>query len=208
MATTKDRTRQDKPMPSDEESAHAASPMLMRLEIYFAAALSLIAACLFAFMPYLIASGGISSAQDFITLSPIFFPRLAFAVLTGLCLCYLLNAWHRAPARQRAADPADPAEKARFLRGARMAIIIAAYAVFVSRFGYGLSTLLMAGAAILYLGVRQAHIIAPVAILMPIVIRFVFERLLLISLPRSEFESIAIVEDAIMRFLSSVFLGT
>ena len=45
------------------------------------------------------------------------------------------------------------------------------------------------------------------AVLMPIVVRFIFERLLLISLPRSDYEAIAVVEDAIMKFLSGVFLG-
>ena len=88
-----------------------------------------------------------------------------------------------------------------------MIVIIAAYSIFVAILGYGLSTLLMAAAIIFYLGIRQIWVIAPVAVLMPIVVRFVFERLLLISLPRSDFEAIAVVEDAIMKFLSSVFLG-
>jgi hypothetical protein len=40
----------------------------------------------------------------------------------------------------------------------------------------------------------------------PVLIRFVFERLLLISLPRSSIESIGLVEDAVLRFLSQVFI--
>ena len=191
-------------MSSDEESTNAPSPMILRLEIYLAAAMALASAGLSVFMPYLIASGGITSAQDFLTLSPVFFPRLAFAVLTALCLLYLLDAWRRARYIRYAVDPA---ETERILRGAKMIVIVAAYSIFVAILGYGLSTLLMAAAVIWYLGIRQIWVIAPVAVLMPIVVRFVFERLLLISLPRSDFEAIAVVEDAIMKFLSAVFLG-
>ncbi len=191
-------------MSSDDESTNPPSPMLMRLEIYLAAAMTLASAGLSVFMPYLIASGGISSAQDFLTLSPVFFPRLAFAVLAAMCLFYLLDAWRRARHIRYATDPA---ETERILRGAKMFLIVAAYSIFVAILGYGLSTLLMAAAVIWYLGIRQIWVIAPVAVLMPIVVRFVFERLLLISLPRSDFEAIAAVEDAIMKFLSAVFLG-
>ncbi len=191
-------------MSSDEESTNAPSPMILRLEIYLAAAMALASAGLCIFMPYLIASGGITSAQDFLTLSPVFFPRLAFAVLTALCLLYLLDAWRKGRYIRYAADPG---ETTRILRGAKMFLIVAAYSIFVAILGYGLSTLLMAAAVIFYLGIRQIWVIAPVAVLMPIVVRFVFERLLLISLPRSDFEAIAVVEDAIMKFLSAVFLG-
>ncbi len=191
-------------MSSDEESTNAPSPMILRLEIYLAAAMALASAGLSVFMPYLIASGGITSAQDFLTLSPVFFPRLAFAVLAVLCLLYLLDAWRKGRYIRYAVDTG---ETTRILRGAKMIVIIAAYSIFVAILGYGLSTLLMAAAIIFYLGIRQIWVIAPVAVLMPIVVRFVFERLLLISLPRSDFEAIAVVEDAIMKFLSSVFLG-
>ena len=191
-------------MSSDDESTNPPSPMILRLEIYLAAAMALVSAGLCIFMPYLIASGGITSAQDFLTLSPVFFPRLAFAVLAALCLFYLLDAWRRARHIRYATDSA---ETTRILRGAKMFLIVAAYSIFVAILGYGLSTLLMAAAVIFYLGIRQIWVIAPVAVLMPIVVRFVFERLLLISLPRSDFEAIAVVEDAIMKFLSAVFLG-
>ena len=191
-------------MSSDNESANAPSPMMLRLEIYLAAALMLLAAGLAVFMPYLIASGGISAAQDFLRLTPVFFPRLAFTVLAALCAFYLLSAW-REGRYVRSAE--NPDEVVRFRRGALMIAVIAAYSLLVSALGYGLSTLLMAGAVIWYLGIRQIWIVASVSIVMPIVVRFIFERLLLISLPRSDYEAIAVVEDAIMKFLSSVFLG-
>ena len=191
-------------MSSDSESANAPSPMMLRLEIYLAAALMLLAAGLAVFMPYLIATGGITAAQDFLRLTPVFFPRLAFTVLAALCAFYLLNAW-REGRYVRFAE--NPDEVVRFRRGALMIAVIAAYSLLVSALGYGLSTLLMAGAVIWYLGIRQIWIIASVSVLMPILVRFIFERLLLISLPRSDYEAIAVVEDAIMKFLSGLFLG-
>ena len=191
-------------MASDEESTSAPSPTMLRLEVYLAGGMTLLAAGFAVFMPYLIASGGITSAQDFLRLSPIFFPELAFAVLAVLCAFYTLDAWRRA---RYVRSSADTNEAERFLRGAKMIVIVAAYSLLVSALGYGLSTLLMAGAVIWYLGIRQIWIVASVSILMPIVVRFIFERLLLISLPRSDYEAIAVVEDAIMKFLSGVFLG-
>ncbi len=191
-------------MASDEESTSAPSPTMLRLEVYLAGGMTLLAAGFAVFMPYLIASGGITSAQDFLRLSPIFFPELAFAVLAVLCAFYTLDAWRRA---RYVHSAADTNEAERFIRGAKMIVIVAAYSLLVSALGYGLSTLLMASAVIWYLGIRQIWIVASVSILMPIVVRFIFERLLLISLPRSDYEAIAVVEDAIMKFLSGVFLG-
>ncbi len=191
-------------MSSDNESADTPSPAMLRMEICLAAAMTLLAAGFAIFMPYFIASGGISSAQDFLRLTPVFFPRLAFAVLAVLCGFYLIGAWQRARHVQSAEDPG---EAERFRRGVLMIAVITAYSLLVSALGYGLSTLLMAGVVIWYLGIRQIWIVAPVSILMPIVVRFVFERMLLISLPRSDYEAIAVVEDVIMKFLSGIFLG-
>lgn len=191
-------------MSSDGEPQNTPSPMMLRLEICLAAAMMLLSVGFAAFMPYLIATGGISSAQDFLRLTPVFFPRLAFAVLAALCAFYLINAWRSARNIQSAANPD---EAVRFQRGVVMIVVIAAYSLLVSALGYGLSTLLMAGAVIWYLGIRQIWIVASVSVLMPIVVRFIFERLLLISLPRSDYEAIAVVEDAIMKFLSGIFLG-
>lgn len=191
-------------MSSDGESQNAPSPMMLRLEIYLAAAMMLLSVGFALFMPYLIATGGITAAQDFLRLTPVFFPRLAFAVLAALCAFYLLDAWRSARYIRSAVNPD---EAARFQRGVVMIVVIAAYSLLVSALGYGLSTLLMAGAVIWYLGIRQVWIVASVSVLMPIVVRFIFERLLLISLPRSDYEAIAVVEDAIMKFLSGIFLG-
>lgn len=189
---------------SGREAASAADAALARLEVWLAASMALVSAGLSLFMPSLIASGGIASAQSFITLSPVFFPRLAFALLAALSLCHLLAARREA---RRAPPAAGAPETAGIPRGARMILIAAAYAALVSPLGYGLSTLLMAAASARLLGVRRLRALLPLAVLIPVVVRFVFERLLLISLPRSEFEAIASVEDAIMKFLSGAFPG-
>lgn len=192
---------------SGREAASAASGALARLEVWLAASMALVSAGLSLFMPSLIASGGIASAQSFITLSPVFFPRLAFALLAALSLCHLLAARREARRAPLAPPAAGAPETAGIPRGARMILIAAAYAALVSPLGYGLSTLLMAAASARLLGVRRLRALLPLAVLIPVVVRFVFERLLLISLPRSEFEAIASVEDAIMKFLSGAFPG-
>ena len=49
-------------------------------------------------------------------------------------------------------------------------------------------------------GGRWWHV-ACLALFGPVAIRFLFERLLLISLPRSEFDWIAVPEEALMQWL-------
>ncbi len=88
-----------------------------------------------------------------------------------------------------------------------MMAIAAGYAWFVTGLGFGLATLIMTALVAVFLGLRQWWIVLSLSVLAPIVIRFVFERLLLISLPRSEIELIGGVEDGIMKFLTSILLG-
>ena len=73
--------------------------------------------------------------------------------------------------------------------------------------GFGLATLIMTAMVSVFLGLRQWWAVLSLPVLAPVVIRFIFERLLLISLPRSEFEFIAAIEDGIMKFLTSIFFG-
>ncbi len=191
-------------MAGESQKVNQISPAMVRLEMVLAAALSLIAASLSIFMPNLIALGGIPAAQDVTTLSPIFFPRLAFALLTLLCLRYLVQSVHqlREISGGSATDDAD-----RLSRAALMMAIAAVYAYSVTELGYGLATLVMTAVIAVFLGLRKWWTIVSVSILVPIVIRFIFERLLLISLPRGEFELIASIEDEIMKFLTGIFLG-
>ncbi len=173
-------------------------------EIGLAVLLTLSAAGLSFFMPDLIAIGGIPAAHDVTTLSPIFFPRMAFGLLGILCFTYFVRT-----VRQLAAARPGPDRdmQDRLLRAGLMIVIAAAYSYLVTELGYGASTLLMTAVVSFYLGLRQWWVILTVSVLVPVVIRFIFERLLLISLPRGNIEFIAGIEDGIMKFLVSILLG-
>jgi hypothetical protein len=90
------------------------------------------------------------------------------------------------------------------LRAGVATLIAVAYASSVTWLGYILSTMLMTAAMAWYLGLRNPLAFVPGVIVIPVTIRFVFERLLLISLPRSSIEQIGVVEDAVLRFLSQL----
>lgn len=190
-------------MATDSDDIKPLSPTMLRLEVGMAAVLTGVASSLSIFMPDLIATGGIPAAQDVTTLSPIFFPRLAFGILSLLCLTYLGKTVMRL---REASSAISGGGGERFARAALMMAIASGYAWFVTGLGFGLSTLIMTVAVALFLGLRQWGTILSLSVLAPIVIRFVFERLLLISLPRSEIEFIGGIEDGIMKFLTSILL--
>jgi hypothetical protein len=94
------------------------------------------------------------------------------------------------------------------LQRAGVATLIAvAYAASVTWLGYILATMLMTAVMAWYLGLRNPIAFVPGVLVIPVAIKFVFERLLLISLPRSEIESIGLVDDAVMRFLSKLLIA-
>jgi hypothetical protein len=177
---------------------------MRRLEVFLAALLTCSAAGLSIFMPSLIASGGIQSSQDFITLSPIFFPRLAFGILALICLGYAVITVRQL---QAGSTSSGTNEKDRFTRSGLMMVVAVIYSFLVSWLGFIPSTMIMTTVVSIFLGITSPLALLPGTIFIPIVIRFVFERLLLIALPRSEIEFIASMEDTLMKFLSSIFLG-
>jgi hypothetical protein len=191
-------------MATDSDDIQPLSPTMLWLEVGVAAVLTGIAASLSIFMPDLIATGGIPAAQDVTTLSPIFFPRLAFGILSLLCLSYLGKTVMRL---REATSGISGGGGERFARAVVMITIAAGYAWFVTGLGFGLATLIMTAMVAVFLGLRQWGTILSLSVLAPIVIRFIFERLLLISLPRSEIEFIGGIEDGIMKFLVSILLG-
>ena len=88
-----------------------------------------------------------------------------------------------------------------------MMVVAVIYSFLVSWLGFIPSTMMMTAVVSMYLGITSPVALLPGTIFIPIVIRFIFERLLLIALPRSEIEFIARMEDSLMKFLSSIFLG-
>jgi len=176
---------------------------MARVDVAVAAVLALAAATMTVAMPMLIASGGIEIERDFATMSPALIPRLAFGCLTILAIVALFLAVQTV--RSRAGYP-RPDELGRLQRAGIAAAIAIGYALTVTLLGYILATMVMTAVMAWYLGLRKPVAFIPGVIVIPILIRFVFERLLLISLPRSSIESIGLVDDAVMRFLSHVFI--
>lgn len=192
------------PSAGEIDAAVALSPMMARVDVAIAAFLALLAATLTIAMPSLIASGGIDTERDFATLSPALIPRLAFGTLTVLAIVALVQAV--GTVRRTIGRPRRD-ELSRMHRAGIAALIAIAYAASVTWLGYVLSTMLMTAAMAYYLGLRSPLAFIPGVVVLPVLIRFVFERLLLISLPRSSIEGVGIVEDAVMRFLSNVFIS-
>ena len=185
------------------EAVVAFSPLMARLDVAVAAFLALLAATIAAAMPLLIASGGIETERDFSTLSPALIPRLAFIILAALALVALYAAVQTV--RIGVGQPRE-SELPGMQRAAIAMIIAIAYAASVTWLGYILSTALMTAALAYFLGLRNPLAFIPGVIVVPFTVRFVFERLLLIALPRSEIESIGAIEDALMRLLTRIFL--
>ena len=191
------------PSAADIEAAIALSPLMARVDIAVAALLALIGAALTVAMPMLIASGGIDTERDFTTLSPALIPRLAFGALTVLAIIALVPA---VQAVRSGIGPRRLEEPSRMQRAGVAALIAVAYAASVTWLGYILATMLMTAVMASYLGLRNPLAFIPGAIIVPVVIKFVFERLLLISLPRSSIEGVGLIEDAVLRTLSQIFI--
>jgi hypothetical protein len=192
------------PSAAEIDAAVAFSPLLARADVVVAAIIALIAATLTVAMPMLIASGGIDTERDFATLSPALIPRLAFGCLTVLAIVALIPAVETM--RSGVGQP-RPEELGRLQRAGIAIAITVAYALCVPWLGYILATMVMTAAMAWYLGLRNPLAFIPGVIVIPILIRFVFERLLLISLPRSSIESIGLIEDAVLRYLTHMVLS-
>ncbi|MCF8476436.1 MAG: tripartite tricarboxylate transporter TctB family protein [Pseudolabrys sp.] len=197
-------TRTTDPSPEVIEQVIAFTPLMARLDVAVAAIVALTAATITIAMPKLIASGGIDIERDFATMSAALIPQIAFGILAALATIVLVSAVQTVRSgigRPRAAELSG-------LRRAAIALAIAVfYALSVTWLGYILATMLMTAAMAGYLGLRNPLTFIPGVLIVPIAIRFVFERLLLISLPRSSIESVGVVEDAVMRFLAHTLLS-
>lgn len=154
-------------------------------------------------MPRLIAQGGIPTAQtDFLTLSPIFFPRLTFALLAVLGLSYFVGNARRLSSAIGGRVFKETGILPRVLTLYAIAVV---YPFLLPWLGFVVPTILLMGGMVLFLGIRVWWQVLVFAFLAPVTIRFVFERLLAISLPRSEFDWLGDKEEALMQFLVSIF---
>ncbi|MBI3025401.1 MAG: tripartite tricarboxylate transporter TctB family protein [Candidatus Tectomicrobia bacterium] len=178
------------------------SAALARLDVAVAALVALAGAALSVAMPRLVLEGGIREAQDFTRLTPVFFPRLAFGVMAVLGLIQLVRSVRRLPG---AAPATGESWITKYQNPFVVAALIVAYAYLIPWLGFSAAGFAGLAFLIIALGGRGWREILPFALLAPLVVRFVFERLLLISLPRASFEVIATPEEVLMQFLSSIF---
>ncbi|OGL62083.1 MAG: hypothetical protein A3I72_00400 [Candidatus Tectomicrobia bacterium RIFCSPLOWO2_02_FULL_70_19] len=186
------------------ESDKASPPSLpmARLEVAVAALIALAGAGLSVAMPRMVLEGGIREAQDFMRLTPVFFPRLAFGLMAVLGLIQLARSVRRLPG---AAPAAGEGWTSKFQNPILVAAMIIAYAYLIPWLGFSAAGFVGLALLIAALGGRGWREVLPFALLAPLAVRFVFERLLLISLPRSPFEAVAAPEEAVMQFLSRLF---
>lgn len=188
----------------EEKTPDIPNRSLVIMALVVGGLLTLGALTLFAIMPSLIAQGGIPEAQtDFLRLSPVFFPRLAFAILAGLSLTYFISTARTLKLAGEGKVFDEPGTIQRVLTLYSIAIV---YPFILDWLGYMLSTALLMGGMTLFLGTRVWWQALSFAVLTPVAIRFIFERLLAISLPRSDIDLIADTEEALMRILVSIFL--
>jgi hypothetical protein len=173
------------------------------LAVGVSALVSILAIYFFIAMPGMIAEGGIPAAQvDFLRLSPVFFPRLTFALLIVLGLTYLTGALRRLPAAKEGKIFKEPGTIQRVLT---LYLIAVAYPFLLPWLGYGVTSIFLMGGMTLFLGTRIWWQALAFALIVPVAIRFIFERLLAISLPRAHFQVIADTEEALMQMLVSIF---
>lgn len=181
----------------ENEGLPALSPLMTRVDVVVAGLIAVVAATITIAMPQLIASGGIDTQRDFSTLPASLVPQLAFGLLTIVALALLVLSWKRA---QGGNGRALAGELDGFGRAGVIAVIAIAYAVTMTWLGYILATMLMTVVVSYYLGLRNPLAFIPGALIIPFVVRFVFERLLLISLPGSSIESVGAVEEAVLQY--------
>lgn len=183
--------------------AEALSPFLARLDVIVPALICIAAALLSITMPHFVESGGIDIGRSYATMSASLIPRVIFGVLAVVAAIATVAAINRF----RSIETASPGDEFdRFSRAAFVALVILAYALTVTWLGFILSTMIVAAVISYFLGLRNPFAYIPGVLIVPIVIRFVFERLLFISLPRSRIESIGHIEDQVIRFLVETLL--
>lgn len=173
------------------------------LELGIATVIAVGAGYLAISMPAFVHEGGIQETQDFIRLTPVFFPRLSFG-LTSIVSCILL-------VRLLRAAPGIDMMRFTFRASAYtdvlvMSALIIVYAALLPFLGYSLATMVAVAATTYLLGMRALLPLIAFSVVTPVVTRFIFERVLAISLPLCRYEPIAELEQALMRFLAGILI--
>ena len=171
------------------------------LELGIAITIALGAGYLAIAMPSLVQEGGIPETQDFVRLTPVFFPRLSFGLTSVISWILVFRLLRSVPGSHVLRFTFRTTDYARVLV---MSALVVGYASLLPFFGYGPATLLAVAATTYFLGMRSWLPLLAFSVGTPVVTRFVFERLLAISLPLCQYEPIAVIEQELMRFLAKV----
>lgn len=193
----------ESPLATEGDGEKPPSLFMARAELAIACILTATGAALTIFMSSLIGGGGIETAEDYLHLTPDFFPRLTMGILT------LVGGWYAYGAYRTLATTGEggAAEDATKLKRAGFMVVVAiCYAATVSWLGFILSTMIVASVVSYFLGLRKPWTFVPATLVVPIAIRFVFERVLYIALPRSEIEFVAAIEDSVIGALVKLLL--
>ncbi|HXV10993.1 MAG TPA: tripartite tricarboxylate transporter TctB family protein [Burkholderiales bacterium] len=154
-------------------------------------------------MPAFVHEGGIQEAQDFIRLTPVFFPRLSFGLTSVISWILVFRMLRAAPGAHVLQFSFRARDYANVLL---MSALILGYAGLLPVLGYSLATMVAVAATTYFLGMRSLLPLLAFSVVTPVATRFIFERLLAISLPLCRYEPIAEVEQALMRFLATTLI--
>jgi hypothetical protein len=160
-----------------------------------------IGACFALFMPHMIAKGGMVQAQDFIRLSPIFFPRITFAVLSILGIVYLIQILKIKNEEQIE----ETLSKEIVQNVSIIFLFVTIYTFILPYLGYGIASIIMIFSLSYRLGNRIWWQLVLLSFFIPLTIRIIFERVLFIYLPRSHFEILGAWEDKIVKIFLNLF---
>ena len=174
------------------------------LELGLALLIAVAAGYLALKMPDFVREGGIQEAQDYVHLSSVFFPRLSFALTSIFAAILVIRSWKALP--PPSAWRVSLAGY-RYVRITVMGGVIVVYGMLIPGLGYGIATALAVGATAFYLGLRNWLALLAFSLATPVVTRFVFERLLSISLPLPANETLALLEQSLMRLLFNLLVG-
>ena len=174
------------------------------LELGIGILIALAAGYLAVQMPTLVVEGGIRETQEFLRLSPVFFPRLSFGLTSLISLILVFRILKSFPGRRALRFSGDARQ---YIRVLVMSLLVVIYCLLLPFLGYGFATLLAIAATTYFLGTRSWLPLVAFSIVTPVVTRFIFERLLAISLPLSSYDPLAAFEQDVMRFLARVLLS-
>jgi len=177
-------------------------PGTARLELGIAILIALGAGYLAVAMPTFVDEGGIQQAQDFLRLSPVFFPRLSFGLTSLISIILVFRIMTTLPGRETRTLTLDGKK---YLNVLIMSVLIVIYALMLPFFGYGIATLLAVAVTTYFLGMRAWLPLLAFSFVTPVLTRFIFERLLAIALPLSRYDRLAEFEQELMGFLAGIF---